>query len=67
MSNKELWLVGKNIDYELGSWEFQGIYSSKKESIERCEDENWWIAKIKVNEFIPTEKTDFEYFMYPIQ
>lgn len=63
----ELWIVGKNLNYELESWEFQGIYSEKQLAINRCEDDNWWIAKVKVDEFVPTETVEFKESLYPIQ
>ena len=64
---KEFWIVGKNINYENTSWEFQGIYDSETEAEKRCEDINWWIALVRLNEFVPTEETEYEKARYPLE
>jgi hypothetical protein len=59
------WIVGQNIDYEYESWEFQGLFDTEKKAVGRCENDDFWVAEVILNEFIPTERVEFNNAYYP--
>ncbi len=61
----KFWLVGMNTNYEAGAWEFGGIYTTEQEAYDRCEDGNWWIALITLDEIMYPGITEFETAYYP--
>lgn len=62
----DLYLVGKVINYELKSWEFAGVFSTEEIAEKNCFDEKYFLARIKVDQPIPKETHDFEYYRYPL-
>ena len=61
----KLFLVGQNIDYESGLWDFSGIFDNKDVAIDACRDENYWVAEVILNEQLSHEKVDFKFAFYP--
>jgi len=48
------------------TWEFAGIFSTEKIAVENCFDENYFVARVKLDEQVPQESCDFEYSYYPL-
>lgn len=61
----KLYLVGQNINYESGLWEFSGLFDNRDLAIDSCRDENYWVAEVELNEQLPHEKVDFNFAFYP--
>lgn len=61
----ELFIVGQNLDYEAKLWELSGVFDSKEKAIAACRDENYWWAKVNLNEQFPHETCQFEEYGYP--
>ena len=61
----KLFLVGQNIDYKTGLWDFSGVFDNKELAINACRNEDYWVAEIELNKQLPHEKVDFEFAFYP--
>lgn len=48
--NKELWIVGKFNDVKTTSWKLIGVFSTEPIAIEACEDCNYFISPVIVND-----------------
>ena len=49
----KLWITGKYLkalENDEIAWDFKGVFSSKKEAISACHDDNYFIGPAKLNE-----------------
>lgn len=60
-----LYLVGRYLFEGKNSWEFAGIFSTEQIAIDNCFDATYFLARVKLDEQIPVEPSDFEYAYYP--
>ena len=49
----KLFLVGQNIDYKTGLWDFSGVFDNKELAINACRNEDYWVAEIELNDTHP--------------
>jgi hypothetical protein len=61
----KLFLVGQNINYETGLWDFSGVFDNKELAINACRNENYWVAEIELNQQLSHERVDFKFAFYP--
>lgn len=56
-----VWLVGQHLaEHEAGGvWDFQGIYSTETQAVLACHADNYWVARVKLNEVLPHERVDW--------
>ena len=62
---KAMYMVGEVNDKET-NWDFCGVYSTEELAVKRCVNENNFIARVKLDEYIPIEKSQFDYSYYPL-
>ena len=53
------------LNHETQSWIFQGVYSTEDKAIAKCVEDDFFIARIKVDYDEPREVKGFEYAYYP--
>jgi len=65
----DLWLCGQYRSGELPNviWDFQGLFSTKEKAIEACENRNYFIVPVKVDEAAPSESTEWPGVEYPVK
>ena len=61
----KLYLVGQVLNFDNKSWEFCGIYDDEKAAVERCTNQTFFVAEVKLNGYVPDESTPFERAYYP--
>lgn len=60
-----LYLVGETLNQETQNWIFQGVYSTEQKAIDKCVDDNFFIARIEVDFDEPREMHEYDYAYYP--
>jgi len=63
-----LWIVGKYLSTLKNgdiAWDFKGVFSSEKEAISVCHEDNYFIGPIKLNEIHKDETISWPGCYYP--
>ena len=63
--NQFLYMVGETLNDEIQSWNFQGVYSTEEKAVDKCIEDNFFIARIEVDFDEPRDMIDFDYAYYP--
>lgn len=61
----QLWIVGKTLDHETSSWEFQGCFDTEEKAIAACHGYNFFVAPSTLNEEMPIEGVAWAGAFYP--
>jgi len=59
-----LWIVGKVWSHRF--WEYQGIFDDEQMAVDACEDDNWFIGPVKMNEKVPVQCMDWPGAYFPL-
>jgi hypothetical protein len=62
---KYIFIVGETIDAKKQMWNFHGAYSSIKTEIEKCVEDNFFIAIVEIDFDEPRKLRQFELSYYP--
>jgi hypothetical protein len=65
MEKKYVWITGQVIDHEQNQWLFGSVYDNKEEAVKNCLEENWFVARVTMNEPSKTIEHQFELAWYP--
>lgn len=63
-TTREMWLVGRWPTHD-GPWEVGGLYQRESDAVARCEDGNWFVMPLVVDERVPTASVSNPRAYYP--
>jgi len=58
----QLWVVGQ---VRGDTWEIQGVFDDKTRAVGCCQDENWFIGPVRLNEPFPSETVEWQGAFFP--
>ena len=60
-----LWIVGKELDYKVSAWEFQGLFSSEAKAVKACRTGRYFIAPQILDKSLPDRRVKMKGAYYP--
>ncbi len=54
------WLVGQTRNFEIGLWEFQGIFSTEALAIAACRNQYYFYVPVLLDEELPEESMEWD-------
>ncbi len=65
MTSLRLWIVGKELDYTVSSWEFQGVFATESDARAACKTERYFIGPARLNRAVPDRGVKWKGAYYP--
>jgi hypothetical protein len=62
---KYVWITGQVINNEQNQWLFGSVYDNKEDAVKNCPEENWFVARVTMNEPFVIQKHDYDVAWYP--
>lgn len=59
------WIVGKTLDWNTCSWEFQGVFEDEDAAVQACIDERFFVGPAHLNLRVPFDRTEWVGAYYP--
>lgn len=60
-----LWIVGKALNQETTSWEFQCVFSSEEKAVAACVDDSYFVGPATLDNALSHDTTEWTGARYP--